>query len=141
MKRISALIPEGHSKPVGRYSPGVVTSAPMMDARWVFVSGQVAVDARGSLVGSGNAGRQASEVFSRIEQVLAQAGGELRDLVSLVIYLTDIGDFPAVSAVRNQVLGEPAPSSTLVIVSRLVETGCLVEVSGVALIASGGHRE
>lgn len=140
MKRISALTPEGHSKPVGRYSPGVVASAPV-DTRWVFVSGQVAVDARGSLVGPGDAGRQATEVFARIEQVLAQAGAALSDLVSLVIYLVDIGDFPAVSAVRNRVLGEPAPSSTLVVVNRLVEAGCLVEVSGVALIAPGGHHE
>lgn len=135
MEGRSALIPEGHSKPVGRYSPGVSVRA-AVHARWVFVSGQVAVDAQGSLVGAGDAGRQATEVFARIEQVLAEARGKLDDLVSLVIYLVDIGDFPAVSAVRNRVLREPAPSSTLVVVSRLVETGCLVEISGVALITS-----
>ncbi|MFM0626833.1 RidA family protein [Paraburkholderia xenovorans] len=133
MEERSAVIPEGHSKPVGRYSPGVSVRTGAA-ARWVFVSGQVAVDARGSLVGPGDAGRQAIEVFARIEQVLAQARGKLSDLVSLVIYLVNIGDFPAVSAVRNRVLREPAPSSTLVVVSRLVETGCLVEISGVALI-------
>lgn len=139
MEGRSALIPESHSKPVGRYSPGVVVSAAAND-RWVFVSGQVAVDARGTLVGPGDAARQATEVFARVEQVLAQAGGGLGDLVSLVIYLVDIGDFPAVSAVRNRALGEPAPSSTLVVVNRLVEPGCLVEVSGVALISPGDHH-
>ena len=65
--------------------------------------------------------------------MLARAGAGLRDVVQVTIYLTDIArDFTAFSAVRNKVLGDPAPASTLVEVSRLAEDGCLVEISAIA---------
>lgn len=45
-----------------------------------------------------------------------------------------MADFAAVSAVRNRVLSAPAPSSTLVEVSRLAIAEHLVEISGVAVV-------
>jgi 2-iminobutanoate/2-iminopropanoate deaminase len=133
---MKALHPAGHSKPIGSYSAGI--AAPLPGAGWlVFVSGQVATDAAGEVLGPGDAGAQAEIVFDRIERVLAAAGGDLRDLVSLVIYLSDVArDFDQVSAVRDRVLGDPPPSSTLVEVARLAEPGCLVEISGVAVVGS-----
>lgn len=128
-----AVTPAGHSKPVGRYSPGV--RVPLGDGRsLLFISGQVASDERGRLVGGDDPAAQAEAVFARMREVLRAAGGELRHLVSVTIYLTDLADFPAVSAVRDRLLGDPPPSSTLVEVSRLVEEGRRVEVSGIAVI-------
>jgi enamine deaminase RidA (YjgF/YER057c/UK114 family) len=128
-----AVVPAGHSKPVGRYSPGV--RVPLSQDAWlVFISGQVATDGSGQLIGPGDPGRQAEAVFGNIERVLNAAQGDLRHLVSLVIYLTDMAYFPAVSAVRNRLLGDPAPSSTLVSVASLAEPGVLVEISAVAVV-------
>lgn len=131
----TALIPVGHSKPIGRYSPGIAVGVPA-GARLVFVSGQVATDDTGTVLCPDDAGGQATVVFDRIAEVVSSSGASLSDLVSLVIYLVDVRrDFAAVSAVRNTVLGEPAPASTLVEVSRLAEPGCLVEISAVAVVA------
>jgi len=137
MKHLDSLVPKGHSKPIGKYSPGISVT-PSSTSRWIFVSGQVAVDADGCVIGIGDAARQATEVFLRIGQVLAQAGGKLSDLVNVVIYLADIGDFIGVSAVRNKILGDPAPASTLVVVNRLAEADCLVEISGIAVVGNSG---
>jgi 2-iminobutanoate/2-iminopropanoate deaminase len=130
----TVLVPQGHSKPIGRYSPGIqITMTPGRDL--VFVSGQVATDDQGRVLSPGDAGAQTRVVFRRIEQVLAAAGGSLADLASLTIYLTDVrGDFPAVSAVRDEVLSEPPPASVLVEVSALAEEGCVVEISGIATV-------
>jgi 2-iminobutanoate/2-iminopropanoate deaminase len=133
------LLPPGHSRPIGRYSPGLAV-VPQAGGRFVFVSGQVATDHQGRVLAPGNPGTQAEIVFERIESVLAQAGGSLADLVSVVVYLVDRAHFEAVSAVRNRVLSEPAPSSTLIVAARLAEEGCLVEISGIALV-SGARRE
>lgn len=128
------LIPPGHSKPVGRYSPGVSAALPS-GARMLFVSGQVATDKNGAVMASGDAQGQTEVVFQRMAQVLASAGGTLMDLVSVQIFLVDIArDFPAVSAVRDRVFGEFPPASTLVQVAGLVEPGVLVEINGVALL-------
>ena len=130
----SALIPEGHSKPIGRYSPGVRVQV-SGDSSLVFVSGQVATDSQGKVLAAGDPGGQARVVFERLAQVLAAAGGSLADLVSVTVYLTDVeADFAAVSAVRNEVLSEPPPASVLVEVSRLAEPGCLVEIAGLAVV-------
>ncbi|MER5214816.1 RidA family protein [Streptomyces sp. NPDC002838] len=129
-----SVVPSGHSKPIGRYSPGL--SCRMTgSSRMVFVSGQVATDAQGTVLSPGDAGGQAEAVFDNIRTVLQAADASLSDLVSVQIFLADVvRDFPAVSAVRNRVLGEPAPASVLVEVSRLAEDGCLVEISGVAIV-------
>ncbi|SCF06566.1 Enamine deaminase RidA, house cleaning of reactive enamine intermediates, YjgF/YER057c/UK114 family [Micromonospora haikouensis] len=130
----TVLLPEGHSKPIGRYSPGIRVAA-SSGAGLVFISGQVATDDHGNVLSPENAREQARVVFGRIEQVLAAAGGSLADLVSVTIYLTDVRrDFPAVSAVRNEVLADPPPASVLVEVAALAETGCVVEISGIAIV-------
>lgn len=133
----SALIPQSHSKPIGRYSPGVrVPLTPHTE--FVFVTGQVATDTQGTVLSPDQAAAQARVVFERMEQVLAAAGGSLADLVNVTIYLTDIErDFAAVSAVRDEVLAVPPPASVLVEVSALAEKGCVVEISGIAAVAGG----
>jgi enamine deaminase RidA (YjgF/YER057c/UK114 family) len=136
MSPFSALQPPGHTRPIGKYSPGI--AMPLGGGRsLVFVSGQVASDEQGRVVGAGDPRRQAEAVFANLDAVLSVAGGSLADLVSVVIYLTDISNFTAVSEVRNRVLADPPPSSTLVEVSRLAIAEHLVEISGVALINNG----
>ena len=132
----AAITPPGHSKPVGRYSPGV--RVPLGEGRsLVFVSGQVASDDEGRLIGGNDPGAQAEAVFGRLRGVLRAAGGDLRHLVSVTIYLAELTDFPAVSAVRNRLLAEPPPASVLVEVSRLAEAGRRVEISGIAVVPGG----
>lgn len=126
------LTPAGHSRPVGSYSPGICV--PLQGAsRLVFVSGQVATDASGNVLCPSDAGGQTRVVFERIVAVLREAGAGLEDLVSLTIYLRDLSHFSQVSDVRNEVLADKVPSSTLVEVSGLAEEGCLVEISAVAV--------
>jgi len=135
------LLPAGHSKPVGTYSPGIAVRSDEAGAL-VFVSGQVATDEHGGLLHPGDAGGQAGVVFDRLAAVLASAGLELRDLVSLTIYVRDLAaNFAAVSAVRNARLEHPGPSSAFVGVAELVEEGCLVEISGVAAAGTTLTRE
>jgi enamine deaminase RidA (YjgF/YER057c/UK114 family) len=126
------LLPPGHSKPVGKYSPGIALTGPLGEL--VFVSGQVAIDDAGRLLHPDDPAGQAEAVFDRIEAVLGQAGLGLADLASLTIYLLDLpANFAAVSAVRNRRLSQPGPSSAFVGVAALVEAGCLVEISGIAV--------
>ncbi|MEU4062663.1 RidA family protein [Streptomyces wedmorensis] len=129
----TAVLPPLHTRPIGKYSPGM--SVPLGDGRrMVFVSGQVASDAEGRTIAPGDPAAQAEAVFERLSDVLEQAGGTLADLVSVVVYLVRMSDFAAVSEVRNRVLSDPAPASTLVEVSALAIADHLVEISGVAVV-------
>lgn len=135
------LVPTGHSKPVGRYSPGIALRSEAAGSL-VFLSGQVATDEHGRMLHPGDAGRQAEVVFDRLAAVLEAAGLTLGDLVSVTIYVRDLrSHFAAVSAVRNARLSEPGPASAFVGVLDLVEDGCLVEISGVAAAGITADRE
>ncbi len=134
------LVPQGHSKPVGKYSPGIALRSEAAGSL-VFVSGQVATDEHGRLLHPDDPAGQAEAVFDRIAAVLAAAGLGLGDLVSVTIYVRDLAaNFAPVSAVRNARLSEPGPSSAFVGVAALVEDGCLVEISGIAARAAGEPR-
>lgn len=129
----TVLVPSGHSKPVGAYSPGISVSPSRLNSL-VFVTGQVATDKDGNVLCPNDPGGQTRVVFERIAGVLAEAGGGLADLVSLTIYVPDLAHFPEISKMRDEMVPIPAPSSTLVEVAGLVEKGCLVEISGIAVL-------
>jgi enamine deaminase RidA (YjgF/YER057c/UK114 family) len=134
MKCKNAINPPDHTKPIGKYSPAILAELSAGD-QLLFVSGQVSSDAAGNVLGAGDARQQAEIVFSKIEQILSEAGGSMEDIVNLTIYLTDISLFSEVSSVRNHVLPDPAPASTLVAVSSLAVKEHLVEISAIAVLS------
>ncbi len=100
----------------------------------LFVSGIVAVDADGNLVGGADVVAQARQVFHNIREVLAAAGCGFEDVVKVTIYLTDVDDRSSINPVRQEAFGETRPASTLVEVPRLAVPGAKIEVEVVALL-------
>lgn len=136
---MSALVPHappGHSRPIGRYSPAMAVTLGGGDTL-IHLSGQVATDRGGVIVGGDDARLQAEAVFARIEATLAAAGATIADVMAVTIFLADRSHFAAVSTVRDRVFRDHAPASTLVI-AQMMESGCLVEINAVAVIAGGG---
>jgi 2-iminobutanoate/2-iminopropanoate deaminase len=101
----------------------------------LFVSGCIAVDGDGRLVGGDDAVAQTRQVFANLEAILAAAGGSIRDVVKVTVFLTDVRDRSAVNTVREEIFGSTRPASTLVEVSKLVVDGARVEIEAVALLA------
>ncbi len=100
----------------------------------VFVSGIVAVDGEGRLVGGDDVVAQTRQVFETMRAVLAVAGCSFEDVVKVTIFLTDVEDRPLINPVRQEVFGATRPASTLVEVPRLAVPGAKVEVEAVALV-------
>jgi reactive intermediate/imine deaminase len=102
----------------------------------LFVSGVVAVDAEGNLVGGDDVVAQTRQVLENLRRVLAAAGCGFEDVVKVTIFLTDVDDRPRINPLRQEVFGETRPASTLVEVSRLAVPGAKVEVEAVAFVPS-----
>jgi 2-iminobutanoate/2-iminopropanoate deaminase len=102
----------------------------------LFVSGLVAVDGEGRLIGGEDVMAQTRQVFENLRRILDAAGCGFADVVKVTIFLTDIADRPIINPVRQEVFGEARPASTLVEVSRLVVEGAKIEVEAVALVSS-----
>jgi reactive intermediate/imine deaminase len=102
-------------------------------SEFVFVSGQIALDEQGELVGAGDVVAQAEQVFSNIAAVLTEAGCDLYDVVDVKLYLIDIGDIARIAPVRRRFFGERRPASTAVQIGALVLPDALIEVSAIAV--------
>ncbi|HEY4348393.1 MAG TPA: RidA family protein [Gaiellaceae bacterium] len=105
----------------------------------VFVSGQLALDGDGKLVGIGDVVAQAEQVFANIATILAEAGCELSDVVDVKVYVMDIKDIPRIAEARRRFFGDRRPASTAVQISGLVMADALIEVSAIA--CRKGSRE
>lgn len=121
---------EGQAEPISHFTDAVRAG------ELLFVSGIVAVDAEGLLVGGNDVVAQARQIFRNMSAVLAAAGCEFADVVKVTIYLTDIDDRPSINPLRQEVFGETRPASTLVEVSRLAVDGAMIEIECVALVPS-----
>ena len=131
MKRES-LNPATLSTPRGYSHVTVVTST-----RQVHVSGQVALNAAGEVVGKGDLAAQTEQVFVNLGHALAAAGARLADVFKLVTYVVDLSPDKvlAVRAVRLAHLGDgPYPASTMVGVTALVHPELLIEIEAIAAI-------
>ena len=118
------------AKPVANYKLGTR----MEGGQLLYISGQVAWDTSGNVVGKGDMRAQARQAFQNLRQVLQAAGGDLKDLMKITTYITNIEDFPAVAEVRSEVFPGELPASTLIVVRSLFHPDFLIEVEGMAAI-------
>lgn len=124
--------PPGLSKPTG-YSHIAVVPA----GRQVHISGQVALDADGNVVGKGDIGAQAEQVFKNLEIALAAAGADLSKVFKMATYVVGLKPelLPPIRAARAKRFGDgPFPASTLVGVTALVNPDLLLEVEVIAAL-------
>lgn len=109
-------------------------SAALRVGNLLFVSGTVAVDESGQLVGRGDLAAQARQTLLNIQRLLEAGGAGWGDVAQLTYYLADISQWSSVSAVRREFLAEPYPAGTAVEVSRLVNTDWLIEIEALAVL-------
>ncbi len=125
-----STIATAEARPVANYK----LATRLEGGRLVYISGQVAWDANGDIMGKGDIRTQARQVFQNLRAVLQAAGGDLKDLMKITTYITKIEDFPAVAEARSQAFPGELPASTLIVVNSLFHPDFLIEVEGVAAI-------
>jgi enamine deaminase RidA (YjgF/YER057c/UK114 family) len=114
------------------YSHVVITDAP---GRLVAVSGQIALDAGGALVGPGDLAAQTRQVLTNLHAALAAAGADWEHVIKIGYYLTDVTQVAVLRAARDEIVPAGfAPASTLVEVPRLVRDDLLVEIDALAAV-------
>jgi enamine deaminase RidA (YjgF/YER057c/UK114 family) len=103
----------------------------------IHVSGQVAVDERGQLVGKGDLKAQTEQTFANLAVALKAAGASFRDVVKMTLYVVGLKPelVPLIREVRARYVNrETPPASTLVGVSALVAADWLIEIEAVAVV-------
>jgi 2-iminobutanoate/2-iminopropanoate deaminase len=114
----------------GAYSSGVEAPA----GRTVYVSGQVAFDAEGNVVGEDDIKLQTGTVLEHVKTVVEEAGGSMEDIVKVTVFITDMGLYDDIHEVRRRYFEEPFPASSMVEVSALIDPRLLIEIEAVAVV-------
>lgn len=105
--------------------------------RFVAVSGQLALDADGKLVGEGDPAAQARQVFENLRRCLAAAGATFDEVVKLTYFVTDMAHMPALRAARAEhIPDDRLPASSAVQVAGLVRPEFLMEVEAFAVVGT-----
>ncbi|MFF8641190.1 RidA family protein [Streptomyces sp. NPDC015345] len=124
------------SAPEGVAPATAYTHVVMGTGRLVAISGQLALDEDGDLVGEGDAAAQARQVFENLRRCLAAAGATFDDVVKLTYFVTDMAHMPAVRAARDAFLDpERLPAASAVQVAALVGSEFLMEIEAFAVVA------
>lgn len=124
------LNPPGLSKPNGYTHVAII-----QPGRLVYVSGQVALNAAGEVVGKDDLRAQVTQVMENLKTALAAAGASLQDVVKLNYYVVNLNPdkLSVIREVRNKYISaEHPPASTLVGVTALARQEFLIEVEVVA---------
>jgi enamine deaminase RidA (YjgF/YER057c/UK114 family) len=126
--------PDTMAKPTAGYSQ----VAEVNDGKIVYIAGQVALDRSGNLVGKDDFRAQVQQVFENLKAAVESAGGDFNSVIKLNYYCAESVDpaqIPIVREIRDKYVNTASPpTSTLVVVKRLVRPEWLIEVDAVAVV-------
>ena len=107
------------------FSDGIVAGSTL------YVAGQEGIDDSGKLVAGGIAS-ETKAALENIEKVVKVAGYDMKDLVSVTVYLADIKDFPEMNKVYRSMVPEPRPVRATIQAAALVGDA-RVEIAAIAV--------
>ena len=102
----------------------------------LFISGIVATDGDGNVVGKGDPVAQARRIFENMGKILAAEGCGFDDVLKVTVFLRNMEHRVLINPVRQAGFGESRPASTLVEIAKLVDPEMLVEIEAIAGVPS-----
>ena len=119
--------PAGIAPPMNKYTHGIEVPP---DARWVYISGQVGVQPDGVVPDDPVA--QARQAWINMIAILEEAGMGMADVVRVNGYATSAEGIAAFREIRNEMVGDPPPASTLIQIAALAAPEWVIEIECVA---------
>ena len=103
----------------------------------IEVTGTVAVNEAGEVVGKNNAFEQTKFIIQKIENNLARAGATLKDVVRTRMFVTDISRWEEYGKAHGEAFGKIKPCTSMIGVTALIEPDYLIEIEATAILESG----
>ena len=102
--------------------------------RQIWLSGQIAFDEQGDIVGKGDIAAQTEQCVKNLQAALEKLDATLNDIVEVTVFVTDMTGLKHVHEARLKYFDPPYPTSTLVRVSGFVHPDALIEIKAVAVV-------
>jgi reactive intermediate/imine deaminase len=122
-----AVQTENAPMPIGAYSQAIKIG------KNVYLSGQIPLDPKRGILVEGSTENQVKQIFVNLAAVAKAAGGDLKNLVKLTIFLQDLSDFPVINTVMKDYLKPPYPARSTIGVASL-PMGAKVEIEAIMVL-------
>jgi len=122
------VLTEKAAAPIGPYSQAIKTAGTM-----VFTSGQIPLDARGTMV-AGGITEQTHAVFANLKAILEKAGCGFDHVVKTTVFLLDMGEFAAMNEIYKSYFSGPVPPARSTIQVARLPKDARVEIEAIAVI-------
>ncbi|MGQ9789026.1 MAG: RidA family protein, partial [Candidatus Hadarchaeaceae archaeon] len=99
---------------------------------FLFICAQVPENSKGETVGDGDFETQARQVFDNLKKVMMEAGGDLKNIIDMTAFLTDIKKLDAFRKIRREYFKDYWPVCTIVEVNGLLSEKWMIAVKAVA---------
>jgi reactive intermediate/imine deaminase len=100
----------------------------------VYISGQIAHDASGKLVGQGDVRAQGEQVYQNVKAIVESCGGTMENIVRITTYVTSLAYRAVMVEIRAKYFPKDPPTSTFLVVAGLADPAFLVEVDAIAVL-------
>ena len=105
----------------------------------LFISGQAGAGTDGRIVDGGFIA-QGEQAFANLQRALEAGGSSLRDVIKVTIFVTDMGHFQDVVALRRRFFSAPYPADTIAEIKALYDPRAMIEIEAIAAVRQqGGH--
>jgi 2-iminobutanoate/2-iminopropanoate deaminase len=121
--------PKALPTPYGVWSPAILSEG---SRRTLYISGLTSRDSAGNVVGEGSYRAQTKQICENLKATVESVGGRLENIVSMTVFVCDVGGFKDIHEVRREYFPKEPPASTMVQISRLIEARCLIEINAIA---------
>lgn len=115
------------------YEPFLLSQGIKAPNGWLFISGQAGAGEDGRIVPGGflAQGRQA---FANLRRALQAGGATLKDVAKVTIFVTDMGHFDDVVALRREFFHAPYPADTIAEIRALYTPEAVIEIEAIAIV-------
>ena len=103
----------------------------------VFVTGTVAIDDDGNVVGENDPYTQTKYIIQKVEKLLAKIDASLEDVVRTRMFVTDISKWEEIGRAHGEFFGEIKPATTMVEISKLISPEYMVEIEFELVLEKG----
>lgn len=104
----------------------------------LFISGQAGAGDDGKIVEGGFLA-QGEQAFANLRRALEAGGSRLQDVIKVTIFVTDMGHFQDVVALRRQFFSAPYPADTIAEIKALYDPKAMIEIEAIAAVTGAGN--
>lgn len=105
----------------------------------LFISGQAGAGDDGKIVEGGFLA-QGEQAFANLRRALEAGGSSLREVIKVTIFVTDMGHFQDVVALRRRFFAAPYPADTIAEIKALYDPRAMIEIEAIAAVRAAGER-